>query len=1097
MTELILGPAGSGKTTQITERMLADLAAGRRVMLLVPEQAAVKAESALCTEAQKRGIPQTELEILNFKRLCNRVFREYGGIAYHTVTAGAKALMLWEALFSTAPYLKQYAGEVEDAKRFIPLLLSTIGECKAYGITAADLSEASKDCAEDDPKLSDKLHDLSLLYAAYTNLLSNGHEDPADDLTRLDHTLAEHRFFEGISLYLDGFVGFTPQEYHILSHAFRQADKITLTFCTEPHRNSMAFEQANDELRKLIALCGKNTPTITTLSESHRFVSPELAYLERNLWAIGKAEPYPDASPAIRTVQACGIYDEAEFIANDISQRLREGASYRDFAVIARQIDHYYGVLDAVFETFGLPCHIGKRLSLAEKPIFKLLLSALAIKNNGWHTEDVISYLKTGLTSIPPDECDLLETYASRWNILGKRWYSEDDWYMNPDGYTDLLTDEGREILTQVNAIRKKLIRPLSKLHEAFDGKHTVTDICNTVYTFLEELGVPDRIAAAGEDEDVLLWNSFCDALDTMVDMIPERKADATLFAGLFGLVVNQTNTGTIPSAVDEIAVGSADLIRADGVKHVYLLGVNEGIFPAACGESGLFSDREKATLETCGIILSPNSDIASVSELFRFYTAACTPSESLTVICSKCDIAGAALNPSLAFERIRSLFPHSPRLDTETMSYDSKITNKKAALELAVHLTDTEEGEALRRLYREDPLYAPFFDGNRQPLITEEENLDDDTAAMLFGGDVALTQSRLDRYVLCAFGYQCTYVLKLKEQNRAEFRAADTGNLVHRILEKFFTRVTEENGTVPPMTEDELDTLLDEILSDYLSAVFGKENNQKLSDRALQLFKRLRRSVRILIRNLLSEFEQSEFVPRFFEMPINASGDSGTVAPLTIPLPDGTNAYLYGIADRVDVCRKGNDVYVRVVDYKTGSKDFSLYDISLGLNLQMLLYLFSIWKDGNGAFRRAVGCEGDIIPAGVLYCTAKTASVTATPEMTDAEIYEKVESTLKRKGLLLDDEEVLRLMEKQLTGKYIPVTVKKDGSLSTALTLETLEGLGKLMNEITDTVSRLASEMKKGFASCRPLKDAKHDGCRFCPHKSICRSPAAFETPY
>jgi ATP-dependent helicase/nuclease subunit B len=182
----------------------------------------------------------------------------------------------------------------------------------------------------------------------------------------------------------------------------------------------------------------------------------------------------------------------------------------------------------------------------------------------------------------------------------------------------------------------------------------------------------------------------------------------------------------------------------------------------------------------------------------------------------------------------------------------------------------------------------------------------------------------------------------------------------------------------------------------------------------------------------------------------------------------------------------------VRVVDYKTGQKDFSLYDISLGLNLQMLLYLFSIWKDETGAFRRAVSCSGDIIPSGVLYCTAKPSEITVAGDLTDEQIYAKVEDTLKRKGLLLNDEEVLRMMEKKLDGKYIPVTLKKDGSLSTSLTLESLEGLGKLMDDIMTTISRLAGEMKSGVATCRPLKDAKHDACRFCPHKPVCRNPSA-----
>ncbi len=1092
MTELILGPAGSGKTTQITERILTDLKNNKHVILLVPEQSAVLAESHISHEAQIRNIPQINLEVLNFKRLCNRVFRQYGGITYHAMTSGTKALLLWQALFRTAPFLTRYHAELEDAQRFVPTLLSAMDECKAYGVTPHDLQRASQECKEDAQNLSEKLSDLSLIFSEYARLMKEDMSDPSDDLTSLCNILKEQPFFHGVSLYVDGFVGFTPQEYEVLSYAFRQADHVTLTLCCDQEVNSMAFENADRERKQLVHLCGKQTPRITYLTETHRFCAAELRYLEKNLWSIGATEAYTNNSSAIRLVYANGLYDEAEFVANDISRQIRNGARYRDFAVIARDIETYGGIIDAVFEKFDLPCHLSRKIPLSDMPLFKLLLSAMYIKIHGWLLEDLISYIKTGITSITPDECDLLESYASTWNITGKRWYSEEDWYMNPDGYTDRLTDEGRNILFSVNDIRRRLVTPLVKFHESLDGDKTVKEICHAAYAFLLDLGIPDYITSTGKDEDILLWNQLCDALDTMVDAIPDSKAGAKLFSGLFTLVVNYASTGTIPSAIDEISIGSADRIRSGNIKHVYLLGVNDKVFPAACEEGGLFSDSEKATLETVGITLSPRSDVATVSELFHFYRAACIPSHSLTILCSTQDLSGAQLKPSLAFLRIQALFPASKLLHTIGCNADWQIQNEKASFERIDSLGGTEEGEALLRYYHDHPFYSHYFLGERQPLSTENEKIDEETANLLFGGDMSLTQSRLDSYVLCAFGYECNYVLKLKENKRADFRASDIGNLIHRILEQFFATLMQGRETLPNIDNAEIDKLLDSILYDYLNSIFGKQTDTALSGRAKQLFLRLRRSVRILIQNLLDEFKQSAFIPRFFEMPIHTGGQDGTVAPLTIPLPDGTNAYIYGVADRVDICRRGKDVYVRVVDYKTGSKDFSLYDISLGLNLQMLLYLFSIWKDQNGAFHRAVQCEGEILPAGVLYCTAKPSEVTVTPDMTDDQVYTMVENTLKRKGLLIDDEEILRLMDEKLSGKYIPVTVKKNGALSTSLTLKSLEEMGKLMNDIMTTVSRLASEMKSGFASCRPLKDAKHDACRFCPHKPICRNSAA-----
>lgn len=1094
MTEFIIGPAGSGKSTLIAKKAVDCLSQGRRVILMVPEQSAVNTEAAVCSEAQSRGIPQTELEVLNFRRLCNRVFRQYGGIAYNSVTPGAKALIMWQALFSSAPALKRYKDELADAKRFIPMLLSTISEFKSYGITAAMLADAAKEAAEDDMALADKLSDLSLICSAYDHFAEQGFSDPSDDLTRLAEVLSKNRFFDGVDLFLDSFVGFTPQELSVLSYAFRQADNVTVSLCLSEDEGAFAFENVRGTFESLNHLAERHRgeTVITRLPDTVRFSSDALKFLEKNLWSMGGCRVFDgDASP-IRTVIAEGEYSEAEFVANDILTKVIDGAHYRDFAVIARDIRSYSGIVDAVFSEAGLPCHISERAELSEKPIFKLILSALAIKNNGWNTSDIVSYMKTGLSPVTPDECDMIESYAFQWSISGRHWCG-DDWFMNPDGFTDVMTEEGMNTLSEINAIRKRLVDPLSKLFESFDGTRSVKELCRAVWTFLHEIGADEKISSSGDEDAIRLWNSLCDSLDTLALILPETKADTVLFANLLTLVVDQTNVGTLPSVIDEISLGSAGLMRAGNIKHVYLLGVNEGVFPAACGENGIFSDSDKAVLETYGINLSPNSDLMSVNELFGFYTAACLASDSVTIICSEADVTGKKLKPSVAFTRITEMFPDARCIHTAKMPLIYRIGNKKTSFPICTLYPNTKEAAALLQIYSEDPDYSPLLDGSRQPLSTEGEQLDPNTASEIFGGDISLTQSRLDRYVMCAFGFECDYVLKLKPKQKYEFGSADTGNLVHRILEKFFSSVTDGEGHIREHSPVQRSELIDKIIEDYISGIFCGHGKHSLTEREMNLFLRLRRSVTVLINNLLEEFGQSEFVPAFFEMRITNGGADGTVAPLEIPLPDGTRAYVYGIADRVDICRKGNDAYVRVIDYKTGSRDFSLSDIALGLNLQMLLYLFSIWKDCGGNFRRTLGITGEIIPAGVLYCTAKTSDVTVTPNTTESEILASAADTLKRRGLAIDDESVLRMMEKKLAGKYIPVTVKKDGSLKTSLTLESLEGIGKLMNEVCATASRLAYAIKSGNASARPLKDERHDGCLFCPHRSICRSPAAF----
>ncbi len=1099
MVNFILGPAGSGKSTLIYKRISDELALGKKVILLVPEQTAIIAESAVNLTAQSLNIPQTKLEVLNFKRLCNRIFREYGGIAYNSFSGGAKALIMWKSLLSALPFLKKYKNEIEEAKKFIPLLLSTISEFKSYNITPSMLSQASKEAEEDDIELSNKLSDLSIIFSMYENYQKQNYSDPSDDLTKASYLLSKNQFFKDTSVYIDSFSGFTPQEYTVISAIFRQSENITVSLCFSENRNSLAFEGTKETLKNLkkIALDKKIKTEETFLTGSFRYNSPELAFLEENLWQIGETKAFSNtSSDNIKLVISEGKYSEAEYVANDITAKIRtDNLRYRDFAIIARNIEDYKGIIDAILEQYNIPFHISLRAELRDKPLFKLLSSAFNVKNNGWNTDDVISYIKTALSPVSFEECDEIECYAYQWNIYGQLWYSENDWFMNPDGYTDVIDDEAFLLLKRINETRKKIVKPLVKLFESFDGTRKISELCVAVYTFFIDIEVNKKIAQTQDPDEIRGWNSFCSALDTMNDTIPDTIADATLFSNLFSLVIDQTNVGTLPSAIDEITIGSADNIRLNDTKHIYVLGVNEGIFPAPCSDTGIFSDSDKLILETYGLNLSPNSNIMSVNELFYFYTAVCSASESVTVICSSSSESGELLKPSSAFLRMNALFPKSKIILSEKLPLEQKIQNKEAAFPFAFLFSNTEAGKALEKIYINDPSYSAYFDKNREKLVSSSEKLDPKTVEKIFTRDISLTQSRLDKFVMCAFGYECTYVLSLKEKKKFEFHASETGNLTHLILERFFLEITDENGTMRQLSKDEKAKIIDRIINDFLLKVFGRDNFGKLTNRAIQLFVRLRRSVSVLIDNLIEEFSQSDFVPRFFEMKISTDNSANSVYPLTVNLPDGGRVFLYGIADRVDICKKGKDVYVRVVDYKTGNKDFSLYDISLGLNLQMLIYLFSIWKDQNGNFKKAVGVEGEILPAGILYCSAKVSDVSVKPDSCFEDVLHAVSSKLKRNGMLIDDEEILRSMEKKLSGKYIPITVKKDGTFSTSITLESLEGFGKLLETISETVSRIGHEIKTGEASPIPLKNGKHDGCKFCPHKNICRNPMAFES--
>ncbi|MBQ8696365.1 MAG: hypothetical protein IJ519_01480, partial [Clostridia bacterium] len=478
MIDLIYGNAGTGKTTLIYERLLKDAKNGENVILLVPEQQVLSCEIDLA-RLGGTGVPMN-VQVLSFGRLANTVFRAEGGLRYDYITRGQKTVLLWRAMLSVATALKKYNTLTLKDRGFLSEAVGCMEEFKAYRITPSLLEQAAEQIPDTQKEFKSKVADLALCYASYSETLARGYNDPSDDLEALIGILECSDFMRDYTVYIDSFNGYTAVELEIIRLIFDKAKAVCLTLSYDRSESiaTASLAEADKAIRRIAADSGRKVNE-TLLSEPHRFRRDELRYLSENVWNFS-AKEYTEAAEGIRLYTTHDIYTECEFIARDISRRIRlgadTGARYRDFAVIVRDLKGYDGVLDAMFEKYGIPHHLSSRTDITLHPAVKCIVSALSVGIGSFQTDDVFSYAKCGFADITPDECNLLENYVQAWGITGKRWRDEYEWNMNPAGYQEELSDSDAELLLKVTELRLRLRAPLLRLFDAFHGDTTVRE---------------------------------------------------------------------------------------------------------------------------------------------------------------------------------------------------------------------------------------------------------------------------------------------------------------------------------------------------------------------------------------------------------------------------------------------------------------------------------------------------------------------------------------------------------------------------------------------------------------------------------------------
>ena len=1081
MLRFIIGTGGTGKTAYIHNQIKEAVCGGERgVVMLVPDQSSFETEKAFLELLGARLC--RSVEVFGFDGMCRHVFAQTRNTPVNVIDNGTRAVLMSIALEQLSEKLTLF--KTKRNRAVVDMLLGTLSECKKSGVTPDMLRGAAENIT--DQTLSTKLCETALVLETFEALLSQSYVDPLDNLSRLKNILLENQnlFFNKV-LYIDAFSGFTKMQLDILRILLDRCREVNIALTLDPDGDDTdeVFKVSRatyNQLKQLAKADFVDIKAPVKLYEPVRFSNKELYAMEKGVFRHD-VEPYEATPQNIVLYNATDLYNECEFVARRIRQLvINEGLLYNDISVICRDDKAYRGILDVMLEKYDIPYFIDSHRDITVKPVIRLVNSIFRLITDGFLREDVLSLLKTGLTACSDSEITAFESYVYVWNLSGKRLC--EPFTQNPRGYAEAFTDADTQNLQTAEAARTKIILPLLAFRQAIAGK-TGREITRLLYELLEALEVPDALrnmydALQKDDvsdisaEQIRVWGLLMDALDKTVAAVGDMTLSAERYFELLTIQISNIEFSRIPQTLDCVTITTAQRVRATKQKAAFLIGCVDGEFPAAPRASGLFSSYEIKQLLLNEIHISDDFSYIASLETFMAYNALAAPSDKLFVSYPSVNLEGEKCKPSAILTELIKVLPGLWLRDKT--DYDSRVDAMFALTpafeEYARSLSANSTAlNGLKDFFEHDSRYRSGVQAVKRALdhtpfqIEHPEN-----ARLLFGENLTISASQIEKFSECRFAYFCNYGLRVRERKKAEINPMEYGTLVHYILEKFFTEYSKKEYS--ELSSDDILTFVRQTVSAYLEGYLGgSETKEKAFLYRLEV---LCSNIHLLLMHLIEEMLQSDFDVADCELKIG-----GDIPAYTVKLPTGQNIAVCGSIDRVDIMETGGEKYIRIVDYKTGSKTFKLSDILYGLNLQMLLYLCSI--QSNGAAR-----YGQTVPAGILYMPAVVPNILA-DGLSEEKIQDKIGADFKMNGLLLDDVRVIKGMDKTEGAKYIPVKIKNGSNVSSD-SLATLEQFGMIFKKLNKTVVQMGEKLFGGDIAATPLKGGT-DACQYCPYDSVC----------
>ncbi len=1022
-------------------------------ILIVPELISHETERRLCAAAG--NTVSRFAEVLTFTGLARRVAEKLGHGAVDCLDNGGRIVAMASAVQQVHSKLKAYAS-VETKPEFLNELVNAMDEFKRCCIDSKTLSKASSNA---EGNLAQKLEELSLILECYEALCQQGKRDPRDQMIWLLEELRDSDYAQRHTFFIDGFPDFTIQHMQILEHLIAESANVIVSLnCDCLDSQILAFEKAGSTAGELLRIAKKlNVPVDV------KYVEPSEGKLQEVCAKLfqGKLEE-GSVSDVLRVYRTSSIYDECVVTAENIVALIKSGVRYRKISVVCADMAIYRNTIESVFSRFNIPTYLTGMESVLEKTVIEALLNAMDAALGGFEQNDVLNYIKSILSPLDFDICDKIENYVHMWGIQGNRWLV--DWTGHPEGFSEKWSDEQITLLADINIARNLAMGPLIKLREGLISAKNVRGQVCSLYAFFEDIHLSEKLSKLAEQLEIgndgrnaqifnQLWEILLNALEQLYDVLGNTYWDSEAFVRLFKLLLSQYNVGTIPSVLDAVSVGSVSTMRCQKTDYLFILGAVEGCFPKYSGSTGVLTDQERVQLRNMGVPLTGGSIDGLKAEFAEIYGTVCAAQKFVTV-------SYPSGQPSFIYRRLKDL-----------AGGESNVSS----LAGAAMRDPYEAGIFLAAGFAENEAKVLGLDGVYKRICEQWQHgygrLNIELVKRLYGDELLLSASQIDCQAQCRFSYFMKYGLRAKEQKEAKVDPAEFGTYVHAVLESTVRDIMKEGG----FQQVSIDRTV--MIAKHYSDEYLMRFAQIKNDRTEYLFKRNAKELEIIVREVWTELHNSSFEPAGFEV---GFGKNGELPPINL---EGKlmKAKLRGFIDRVDVWRDGEDIYFRIVDYKTGKKDFDYCDVFNGIGLQMLLYMFALEQGAIEIF------DTEAIAAGVQYFPARVPLIPMNALPSGEAVSAGREKLWRRAGLLLADGKVLKAMSTDATENRMPYNVKKDGQI--AGDIASRKQLDILKTYLFDFLGGMIDEIASGCVDANPYtRGSMHNACSYCPYGSVCR---------